>query len=170
VIGRGDQEPALGEIELPFRLEFLFEIDRVLVSVPGIGFEDQPVSVDAEPAQKRRRAFRLAIGLVENARIAPREGHFGVGKAVRQDRPFQEPLARLVESRRLACAADQPVLGPAQNDDAGGCRRLVEIGPGKTILERHGQRIAQRRQSDDQKQNGADGNETPPPARPAGPN
>src|SRR5262245_36765067 len=65
--------------------------------------------------------------------------------------------------------ANQPVLGAAKNDETPGGRRVIEIGPWKTVLERQDQDIPERRKSRQQQEDRADRDEAPSPTRPASP-
>jgi hypothetical protein len=136
VIGRGDEEPSLAGAKFPLPRELLLEERRVLVGIAGIGFEDQPLARNAHIGQERLRPRGLAVGLIEDAGIAAGESDLGLGKAPCEDGGLNHALAGLVQGRGAPRGADEPILGAAENDEAGGGRRLVEIGAGKAILER----------------------------------
>jgi hypothetical protein len=99
----------------------------------------------AERGQQSLRRLGLTARLVEDAGIAARKRDLRLGEAARQHDNLNDALGRLVQRRRPARVADQPVLGAPENDETGRRRRIVEIGPGEAVLERQDQRVAERR-------------------------
>ena len=133
----------------PLRVSLLLEEGGVLIRVARLRLEDKPVRRNAERGEQRLGPLGLAVSLIENAGIAAGEGDFGFRVAAGKDRGLDHPLRRLVQRGRLPRAAHEPVFGAAENDEAGGRRRRVEIGARKPVLERQDQRIAERRETGD---------------------
>ena len=170
MIGGGNQEPARVRIKLAELLQFLFEERGVLVSIARIRFQNEPVAGDAKLRQQHRGAFSFGIGFVENAGITAGEGDFGVWKSLGQDGAFEKTLARLVQGRHTARASHQPVVGATKDNDPGGRRRSVEIGPREAVLQRQDQHIAEWRQADHQEKNCPEADKATAPSCPTGPN
>ena len=81
---------------------------------------------------------------------AAREDQARLGEAARQRDGLGHALGGLVEPRQLARRIGSRILRAAEHDDAGDGTAAGQVRPSKPVLERHDQRVAQRRQPADE--------------------